>query len=211
MSEFGIAPMYWIRRLSKYALCQPLLLILLVGAAAAQELRSIDTANSRLVVHVFKSGIFSGFADNHEVNAVISEGSIDEGSSRVKFTVEARQMRVVDPKLQLDKRRQVQDRMVGPEVLDVSRFPQITFESTNIEKLRKDQFRVTGQLSLHGVTRQIAVDVRSENGRFLGTCTLKQRDFGITPITVAAGTVKVKDELEIEFDILPSLAAPGKD
>jgi len=69
----------------------------------------------------------------------------------------------------------------------------------------------TGRLSLHGVTRQIAVDVRSENGRFLGTCTLKQRDFGITPITVAGGTVKVKDELEIEFDILPSLATPGKD
>jgi len=203
--------MCWTRRLREYAFCRLLFLILLVCAAAAQEPRSIDTANSRLVVHVFKSGIFSGFADNHQVNAAISEGSIDEGSSRVKFSVEAGQMRVVDPQLQPDKRRQVQDRMVGPEVLDVSRFPRIAFESTNVEKLGRGKFHVTGRLSLHGVTRQIALDVRSENGRFLGTCLLKQRDFGITPITIAGGTVKVRDELEIEFDILPSAAVPGKD
>jgi hypothetical protein len=33
---------------------------------------------------------------------------------------------------------------------------------------------------------------------------LKQRDFGITPVSIAGGTVKVKNELTIDFDIRPS-------
>jgi polyisoprenoid-binding protein YceI len=85
-------------------------------------------------------------------------------------------------------------------VLDTTRFPQIAFESTSVER-SKDLYVVHGQLSLHGVTRAIIVNVRSESGRYKGTCTLKQRDFGIAPISIAGGTVKVKDELQIEFDI----------
>jgi len=51
------------------------------------------------------------------------------------------------------------------------------------------------------MSRPITVSVRNENGRYLGTCTLSQREFGIEPISIAGGTVKVKDELKIEFDI----------
>ena len=40
------------------------------------------------------------------------------------------------------------------------------------------------------------------NGRYRGTVTLKQRDFGIMPISIAGGTVKVKDEIKIEFDVV---------
>jgi hypothetical protein len=36
---------------------------------------------------------------------------------------------------------------------------------------------------------------------YRGSATLKQTDFGITPVTVAGGTVKVKDEVKIEFEI----------
>jgi len=37
--------------------------------------------------------------------------------------------------------------------------------------------------------------------RYRGSATLKQTDFGITPVTVAGGTVKVKNEVKVEFDI----------
>jgi hypothetical protein len=50
----------------------------------------------------------------------------------------------------------------------------------------------------------VVVDVRTEAGHYVGTSTLKQREFGITPVSIAAGTVKVKDELQIEFDIRAS-------
>jgi MOSC domain-containing protein YiiM len=45
------------------------------------------------------------------------------------------------------------------------------------------------------------MSVRTENGHYLGSATVKQQEFGITPITIAGGTVKVKDEVKIEFDI----------
>jgi hypothetical protein len=43
--------------------------------------------------------------------------------------------------------------------------------------------------------------VRKEGGRYVGSAKLKQRDFGMTPVSVAGGTVKVKDEVKIEFEI----------
>jgi hypothetical protein len=40
-----------------------------------------------------------------------------------------------------------------------------------------------------------------ETGRYRASTILKQRDFGIQPIRVAGGTVRVKDEIRLEFDI----------
>jgi len=175
---------------------------LVIGLAplAVGQVRQIDSS-SRLVVHAYKSGLFSGLADNHEIEAPIYEGTVDEGGLQVKFSVEARRMKVLDPKLSADKRREVQEHMEGPEVLDSARFPTITFESTKVERTDPGSLLVQGRLSLHGAARPISLTVKNEGGRYVGTCTLSQREFGITPISIAGGTVKVKDELKIEFDI----------
>jgi polyisoprenoid-binding protein YceI len=175
--------------------------ILVLATALAGQVGPIDTSSSKLIVHVSKAGLFSAFGDNHEVEAPISEGFVDEAARRVKFVIESSRMKALDPQLSPDKRRQVQERMLGPEVLDVARFPRITFESTGVEQPGPDRLLVHGQLSLHGITRPVAVSVRKENARYIGTATLKQRDFGITPVSIAGGTVKVKDELKIEFNI----------
>jgi polyisoprenoid-binding protein YceI len=203
------APAYHLRircrgtfmRISKYLRHALAMVALGLIPAASAQVHSMDTSQSKLHVYAFKSGLFSGLADNHDVEAPIAAGTIDETASRVRFVIDARQMKVLDPKLSSEKRRQVQERMLGPEVLDPARYPQITFESTHVDAGGQNEFLVTGQLSLHGVTRPVNARVRKENGRYVGTCTLKQRDFGITPISIAGGTVKVKDELKIEFDI----------
>jgi polyisoprenoid-binding protein YceI len=153
------------------------------------------------VVHVSKSGLFSAFGDNHEVEAPISEGSVDEKRAIVTLVIETARMRVLDPQLAPGKRQQVQDRMLGPDVLDISHFPKISFESTKVTPGTNDTLTVAGRLSIHGVTQPVLLKVRSEAGRYQGTCTIKQREFGITPVTVAGGTVRVKDELKIDFEI----------
>ena len=167
--------------------------------SCAQE-RPIDTVGSKLTVRAFKSGLFSGFADNHEIQAPIASGMIDEAAGRVKFKVESGKMKVLDPQMKPARRQEVQDKMLGPEVLDSTRFPEIRFESNSVER-SGDSYVVHGNLSLHGVTKPVDINVRSENGAYTGTCTLKQHEFGIEPISIAGGTVKVKDELKIEFDI----------
>src|SRR5215469_5373584 len=186
------------KELSRLFLC--VVAIVLAGPAAAQ-VSPIDTAGSKLLVHVSKSGVFSGFADNHEVEAPISEGTIDEKGARASFSVDSRRMKVLDPQLPADKRQQVQERMLGPEVLDSTRFPKITFESSHVELDREGKIRIEGRLSLHGVTKPVSVAVQAENGRYIGSFALKQSDYGISPVSIAGGTVKVKDELTIEFDI----------
>jgi polyisoprenoid-binding protein YceI len=171
-----------------------------VGIAGGQT-TSIDIAHSRLLIHVSKSGVFSGFADNHEVEARIAKGTLDAESGQLRLSVDSRQMHVLDPKLPPDKRQQVQERMLGPEVLDSAHFPEIIFESTHVEHGQDGVVVVNGKFSLHGVTKPLSIVAHLRDGRYTGTFTLKQRDFGIVPVSIAGGTVKVKDELTIEFDI----------
>jgi polyisoprenoid-binding protein YceI len=180
--------------------------VLLLLSTAVGQMRPIDAERSTITVHVFKSGVFSGFADNHEIRAPIASGSLDENAKRVEFVVDSRKLVVLDPNLSADKRQQVQDRMLGPEVLDSSQFHEIRFTADSVRQEGSDRFLVEGRLSLRGTTRPVSLHVAHSDQHYRGETTLKQHDFGIKPISIAGGTVKVKDELKIEFDIV---AAPA--
>ena len=170
---------------------------------ALAEERLIDTERSTITLHVAKSGLFRVFADNHVISAPVAEGSFDDGpGSRIHLVVDARRLQVLDPGLSPDQRQQVQTRMMGPEVLDVDRFAQIRFQSTTIERLNVDAWLVRGELTLHGETRAVTVKVTPEQGRYKGSASLKQTDFGITPISIAGGAVTVKDEIRVDADIV---------
>jgi len=171
------------------------------------QVQPIDSQHSVVTVRVFKSGLFSAFADNHEVQAPISEGSVDESKREVSLVIEAKRLKVLDPGLPPEKRAEVQSRMLGPEVLDSGQFAQIRFRSSSIEQVRENSFRLHGDLSLHGQTAPISLVVTGRDGSYRGQCVLKQRAFGIQPISIAGGTVKVKDEVKIEFTIVTAGAA----
>jgi len=176
-------------------------LVLLSGTTLAQT-QPIDTAHSVITVRVLKSGLFSAFGDNHEIRAPISSGFLDQAGNRVELVVDSRKLVVLDPNLAVEKRQQVQERMLGPEVLDSNQFREIRFEANNVKQEAADRFSVAGTLSLHGKRRPISLHVIRSNGHYRGEAVLNQRDFGITPVSVAGGTVKVKNELKIEFDVV---------
>jgi polyisoprenoid-binding protein YceI len=170
--------------------------------AQAADAKTIDVLRSKLTIFVYKSGFFSAFADNHIINAPIASGTFSATAPlSITMTVQARNLEVVDPDLAADKRREVQTRMLGPEVLDVERYPTMRFASERIEATGSDAWKVAGNLTIHGQTRPIAVAVAASNGAYRGHVRIRQRDFGITPISIAGGTVKVKDEIVVEFVI----------
>lgn len=183
---------------------------------AAAQSASIDPQHSTLTVKVFKSGLFSAFGHDHEIRAPIASGSI-AGTSSVELAVDARRMQVLDPDLAADKRAEVQETMLSSAVLDSERFPQIRFVSKTIEAIGGNRFRVSGELTLHGVTRPVVVRVEQSAGRYTGSAAVKQSEFGIKPVTVAGGTVKVKDAVAIVFEIVtappqsPAAEAMGVD
>ena len=176
-------------------------------AASAPPVRadkqSIDTTRSTMTVYVYKSGLFSAFADNHVITAAIASGSLShDAPAGIELSIRAADLKVMDPNLSPDRRAEVQARMVGPEVLDVAKFPEIAFASTAIASTAQDRWSVTGRLTIHGQTKSLTFSVRRTGERYGGEVTISQRDFGIEPIRIAGGAVKVKDEVKIAFEIV---------
>jgi hypothetical protein len=172
------------------------------AAPGSAEDRVIDAQRSTLTVRVFKSGLFRAFADDHIIQAPLMDGSLDDSAApHVQIVIDARRMRVLDPGLSAKDRQEVQARMLGSEVLDVNRFQWISFHSVAIQRLDAGGWLVRGELDLHGQIHAILVNVLPEKSHYKGSVTLRQSDFGIVPISIAGGTVKVKDEIEIAFDI----------
>src|SRR5258705_6521041 len=89
--------------------------ILGLGFASAAESgvsRTIDTEKSAVTVRVFKSGLFSGFAHDHEISAPIQEGSFDQANGSVQLKVDARKLRVVDKDVSDKDRAEIQQTML---------------------------------------------------------------------------------------------------
>jgi polyisoprenoid-binding protein YceI len=175
--------------------------ILVFQSQSVEKSRSVDVANSSLKIHVYKTGLFSAFGHNHEIDAPIESGEVSEsGKLSVTLRVDSRKLKVVDQE-DTKSRPQVQETMLGPQVLDSTRFPEIRFESAKIEAKGQNRWIVNGNLTLHGQSHPITFDVVLTDKVYRGTAIIKQTAFGMTPVTVAGGSVKVKDEVKVEFSI----------
>ncbi|HEV8524438.1 MAG TPA: YceI family protein [Terriglobales bacterium] len=171
-------------------------------AQAAEPATTIDARRSHILVRAPKAGLFSAFGHDHEVRAPILRGKIVESEpGSVQLEIDARAMTVLDPQLSPEKRAEVQTTMRGPKVLDSGRFPAISFVSTQVEPRGSDHWMVAGDLTLHGITRPVTAEVERRNGGYFGRAKFRQTEFGIKPISLAGGTIKVKDEVKIEFEV----------
>jgi polyisoprenoid-binding protein YceI len=183
-----------------------LAIAVMLGLTASSAVQTspwpIDVEHSKLTVFVYKSGMFSALADNHVISAPIARGTIaTDPSPAVAIVVNAADLVPLDPNLDPSKRAEVRARMLGADVLDAAKFPTIEFKSTSVVAAGSDRWNVSGRLTLHGVTRELSFPVARSDGRYRGETRIRQRDFGITPIRIAGGTVSVKDEVKVEFQI----------
>jgi polyisoprenoid-binding protein YceI len=109
-----------------------------------------------------------------------------------------------------DKDRREIERMMNEQVLEVTKYPEILYEASivPIQRLETALFSATlnGNLIFHGVTHAQPVIARiavfGEMLRASGEFTLRQTDYGIKPISVAGGAMKVKDELRFTFEMV---------
>lgn len=164
--------------------------------------RAIDVQHSKMTVLVYKQGFFSFFADNHTIDAPIAAGRYDSGTKTVELSVDAAKLRALDPKLSPNRRDTVQASMTGPQVLDVAKYPTISFRSTTIDDRDPKRWTITGNLTLHGSMHPVTFQVlRTDESHFRGSATIRQTAFGITPIRIAGGAVSVKDDVKVEFEI----------
>jgi|ERR1041385_6225117 polyisoprenoid-binding protein YceI len=176
--------------------------LLLLSCLAFATPASIETQKSTLTVRVYKSGFFSAFAHDHEINAPIDSGSFSEETPSVEISVTAGKLKVVDKESSESERAKIQEKMLSPDVLNAEKFKEIHFRSTKVEAAGQGSWLVTGDLTLHGQTHPVSFKVTKSGAHYQGSAEVKQKDFGMTPISIAGGSVKVKDQVKIEFDVV---------
>ncbi len=125
-------------------------------------------------------------------------------SGRVEVTIDA---------ASIDTRNEQRDNHLrSPDFLNVEQYPTITFVSKRIEPLGDNRFRVVGDLTLRGVTREVALDAEflgvgkdpwgGERAGFTARTKLNRHDFGASwNVALEAGGFLVGDTLDVTLDI----------
>jgi polyisoprenoid-binding protein YceI len=182
-------------------------------AVVAERLEALP-ADGRIVVHAYKAGLFSGLAHDHhfEVKDWTATAEVPGGDARrasVEVVLSSASLRDAQKSLSEDDRRKVDAQAAGPDVLDAAHHPRIEFRSERIELAPSPDSAAAVRGTIHGTLaargRSIPLDVpfEAERGsltwKVRGTARLKQSALGIKPFSGFGGTVKVKDELTVEF------------
>jgi polyisoprenoid-binding protein YceI len=202
---------------TRYAIRIFPLLLLAVFAFGQSRTRTytIVPSESSFWVFVGKSGLFSALAHNHEIGVKSFSGRVivpaaGAGAGSLEMEVDAPSLEVLDKEPSEDDKKKIFNSMHN-EVLESAKYQKITFKSISVSDVKQTgsdaySFVVNGDLTLHGVTKRIAIPVAAnvtpQQLRATGKYTLKQTDYGIRPYSAAGGTIKVKDEVVVNFNIV---------
>lgn len=100
----------------------------------------------------------------------------------------------------------------SPDFFDAEKFPKITFKSTKVERVSGEDFKVTGDLTMHGVTKQVTLDgeytgqIKDTYGNLRAgmsaKATINRKDFGLNwNVALESGGVMVSENVKIEIDL----------
>jgi polyisoprenoid-binding protein YceI len=194
--------------------------VLAIGpAAGSSHDYKIGPDHSRIVIDVGKSGVFS-FAAGHThevmtsaVTGVVHVASADLTQASVAIEVDATALQVTGKGEPSGDVPDVERNMLSDRVLDVQRYPAISFRSDSAAVERQStagdrvtaDLRLSGTFTLHGHHRPVEipvhVDLDPHSLTAEGHFQVKQTDYGIDPISVA-GLVSVRDAVEIRFTVV---------
>jgi polyisoprenoid-binding protein YceI len=193
------------------------LLLLTVFAFGQSPTRTytIVPSESSFRVFVGKTGLFSALAHDHDIGVKSFSGRIvvpesGAGAGSLEMEVDATSLEVLDTKPSEEDKKKIFNSMHN-EVLESAKHPKIIFKSVSVSDVKQTgndaySFVVNGDLTLRGVTKRIAVPVAAtitpQQLRGAGKYTLKQTDYSIKPYSAAGGTIKVKDEVVVNFSIV---------
>jgi polyisoprenoid-binding protein YceI len=178
-------------------LCLSLIGFLTSVSHATVETYTIDPAHSSVgfgIRHFFTK--VTGHFKNFEGTLKIDREALDK--SEIKASIDTTSVDTSQPNR--DKHLQT------PEFFDTAKYPKMTFESKSWKKMTSDSYEVTGDLSLHGITKPVVLTVKSlgfgegmKGSQISGweaKTVIKRSDFGIT-----TGAPAVGDDVEIEINV----------
>jgi len=180
-------------------------LIVALPVLANADTWQIDPMHSNVefsVQHMMISNVKGQF---QKTSGTITVNGSDPTSAKIDATIDASS---------IDTRVEKRDmHLKSPDFLDVAKYPTITFKSTKVEADGPGKWKMTGDLTLHGVTKPVVLEVESSgtpihdpmgNTRAGASATtkIKRGDFGLTWNKVLeSGGVMVGDEIAISIDV----------
>jgi|SRR5581483_3077472 len=167
-----------------------------------------DATNSECFVYVYREGILSpvGHDLKLRVGGFIIESDEHRRSFRAEFRADSFQVVGAIKNGALDAtalsphdKREIEENVVR-DVLEARLYPDISFRSTAVAKTGAD-YRVTGDLDLHGVKKTLQFTVQQQSSRALAELFIHQPDFNITPYRAFLGALRVKPGVRIEVSV----------
>ena len=170
--------------------------------AAPWEFDPAHTGVHFKVRHLMVSSVRGDF---EKVSGKIVYDEADVTKSAADITIDAASINTREAKRDEDLR--------SPNFLDVAKYPTITFKSKRVEKTGNGTLKMTGDLTIHGMTKEVVLNVEGPtpaikdplgNRRVGGQATTKinRKDFGLVwNKTLETGGVVVGDEVEITIDV----------
>ena len=173
-----------------------------LARAATWNLDPAHTSVQFSVRHLMVSTVRGAFA---KVTGTAQVDEKDLTRTKIQATIDA---------ASIDTRVEKRDaHLKSPDFLDVAKYPTITFVSKKIEQVDPGHFKVTGDLTLHGVTREVSLNVEGPTPEIKdpqgevragaqATTKINRKDFGVTwNLALEAGGVAVSDEVTITIDV----------
>jgi polyisoprenoid-binding protein YceI len=183
------------------------------AAPAAATVYVLDPGVSRFTARAFATGLLASLGHNPSfaIRQFIGEAKFSADApeqSSLRVVVQSASLELSDQVSEKD-RREI-ERTMRNDVLETGRFPEIVFEASNPSLSKGGETlywaNLTGKLTLHGVTQpqQITAQVSTTGDQLhaTGELSIRQSSFGIKPVSVAGGTMKIKDDVKVTFDFV---------
>lgn len=189
--------------------------VALPGAFAADDVWSLDPMHSAAHFSIRHMMISNVRGDFGKLSGTVNYDGKNLAGAKVDAKIDAKSINTSEAKRD--------EHLRGKDFFDVEKFPDITFKSTKIKAAGKGKFLMTGDLTMHGVTKAVTLDVDGPSAPLVdkksgstkvglsASGTIKRKDFGITYNSVLdGGGVALGEDVPITLDIeLSKAGAPA--
>jgi len=188
--------------------------VLSLPASAGVTTYKIDPRHSSAnfaVTHLMISTVRGEF---HAVNGTVNLDDSDVTKSSVDVTIDTSTVDTREPDRDKD--------LKSPNFFDVEKYPTIAFKSTRVEQGAPGHLKVTGDLTLHGVTKSVVLDVTApkpaikdpwglQRTAVSGTTKINRQDFGMNySKTLDSGGLMISNDVDITLDVEMIVPPPAK-
>ena len=191
--------------LAKLTLAATIAATLAVSSPAATTTWQIDPAHTAAGFSVKHMMIATVRGQFKGVTGAVNWDDQDISNSIVDVTIDANTVDTGEAKRDAD--------LKSPNFFDVAHYPTITFKSTKIERISAAKMKVAGNLTIHGITKPVVLDVEGPSGAIKdpygntrvalnATTTVNRMDYGVKwNAKMDGGGIVVGDDVSINIDV----------